>query len=45
MFFHLTHKESDRVAQKKEEDMLQLEKKMIQMEASMKELEQRCQHI
>ncbi|XP_026080917.1 RUN and FYVE domain-containing protein 1-like isoform X2 [Carassius auratus] len=33
--------ESDRVAQKKEEDMERLEKKMIQMEAAMKELEQR----
>uniref|UniRef100_A0A8C2KYT2 RUN and FYVE domain containing 1 n=1 Tax=Cyprinus carpio TaxID=7962 RepID=A0A8C2KYT2_CYPCA len=31
--------ESDRVAQKKEEDMERLEKKMIQMEAAMKELE------
>lgn len=40
--FRLTHKESDRVAQKKVEDMVQLEKKMIQMEAAMKELEQRC---
>uniref|UniRef100_A0A8C2L0K7 RUN and FYVE domain containing 1 n=1 Tax=Cyprinus carpio TaxID=7962 RepID=A0A8C2L0K7_CYPCA len=36
--------ESDRVAQKKEEDMERLEKKMIQMEAAMKELEQRCQN-
>uniref|UniRef100_A0A671LPS5 RUN and FYVE domain-containing protein 1-like n=1 Tax=Sinocyclocheilus anshuiensis TaxID=1608454 RepID=A0A671LPS5_9TELE len=34
--------ESDRVAQKKEEDMQQLEKKMIQMEAAMKQLEQRA---
>ncbi|KTG39166.1 hypothetical protein cypCar_00000434 [Cyprinus carpio] len=34
--------ESDRVAQKKEEDMERLEKKMIQMEAAMKELEQRA---
>ncbi|KAL0176270.1 hypothetical protein M9458_028600, partial [Cirrhinus mrigala] len=32
--------ESDRVAHKKVEDMQQLEKKMIQMEAAMKELEQ-----
>uniref|UniRef100_A0A8C1TTZ4 RUN and FYVE domain containing 1 n=1 Tax=Cyprinus carpio TaxID=7962 RepID=A0A8C1TTZ4_CYPCA len=37
--------ESDRVAQKKEEDMERLEKKMIQMEAAMKELEQRCQNV
>uniref|UniRef100_A0A671LNC7 RUN and FYVE domain-containing protein 1-like n=1 Tax=Sinocyclocheilus anshuiensis TaxID=1608454 RepID=A0A671LNC7_9TELE len=29
---------------KKEEDMQQLEKKMIQMEAAMKQLEQRCQN-
>uniref|UniRef100_A0A8C1DQW1 RUN and FYVE domain containing 1 n=1 Tax=Cyprinus carpio carpio TaxID=630221 RepID=A0A8C1DQW1_CYPCA len=36
--------ESDRVAQKKEEDMERLEKKMIQMEAAMKELEQRLQN-
>lgn len=35
---------SDRVAQKKEEDMVHLEKKMIQMEAAMKELEQRLQN-
>lgn len=41
----LTNKESDRVAQKKVEDMQALEKKMIQMEAAMKELEQRCQDI
>lgn len=36
-----THQESDRVSHKKEEEMLQLEKKMIQMEVAMKELEQR----
>lgn len=41
----LTYKESDRVAQKKVEDIQELEKKMIQMEAAMKELEQRCQDI
>uniref|UniRef100_A0A8C1E0P1 RUN and FYVE domain containing 1 n=1 Tax=Cyprinus carpio carpio TaxID=630221 RepID=A0A8C1E0P1_CYPCA len=37
--------ESGRVAQKKVEDMQELEEKMIQMEATMKELEQRCQDI
>ncbi|XP_059372128.1 RUN and FYVE domain-containing protein 1-like [Carassius carassius] len=35
---------SDRVAQKKVEDMQELEEKMIQMEAAMKELEQRLQN-
>ncbi len=33
------------MAQKKVEDMQAVEKKMIQMEAAMKELEQRCQDI
>jgi len=41
IYLRLTHKESDRVAQKKVEDMLQLEKKMTQMEAAMTEMEQR----
>ncbi|XP_051513958.1 RUN and FYVE domain-containing protein 1-like [Myxocyprinus asiaticus] len=36
--------ESDRVAQRKVEETLQVEKKMIQMEAAMKELEQRLQN-
>ncbi|XP_052010862.1 RUN and FYVE domain-containing protein 1-like [Xyrauchen texanus] len=36
--------ESDRVAQRKVEETLQLEKKMIQMEAAMKELEQGLQN-
>nr|XP_055033695.1 RUN and FYVE domain-containing protein 1 [Misgurnus anguillicaudatus] len=36
--------ESDRVSQKKEEEKLQIEKKLIQMEVTMKELEQRLQN-
>ncbi|XP_065131365.1 RUN and FYVE domain-containing protein 1 isoform X2 [Paramisgurnus dabryanus] len=36
--------ESDRVSQRKEEEKLQIEKKLIQMEVTMKELEQRLQN-